>query len=131
MFWLPINLTTATIQFTVASLRGKHIEWVTGFSDAKNYYQFQIDDTNFSRAQVTDGKHSKTVKSPPGAKQEQYNAFTIKIGPKGIVTSIQRGGSWQTLDTWAPPDGPAPGKFGFHIQGRDEIGLTDFKLTQP
>jgi len=102
-----------------------------GFADAKNYYQFQIDDSNFSRAQVADGKHSKTVRAQHGAKREQYNAFTIKITAKEIVTSIQRGGSWHTLDTWEPPGGPAPGKFGFHIQGRDEIGLTDFKLTQP
>jgi hypothetical protein len=32
-------------------------------------------------------------------------------------------------DDWEPSVGMPPGKFGFHIPGRDEIGLTDFRLT--
>lgn len=126
---VPINLTAAAIRFTGMVLRGKRLEWVAGYRDEKNYYLFQIDDTNFNRTEVVDGKHSKTMKTPHQARHDAYNTLTIEITPRGISHGISHDQSSLSLETWEPAGGFPSGKFGFYIQGRDEIGLTDFRLT--
>ncbi len=125
----PLPLTAGSIQFTVVSIHGKRIEWVTSYRDGKNYYLFQMDDLTFSRTEVQDGKHSKTVRIQRDFKRDQYNTFEIEITATGVATSVLRGGQMQPVNTRSR-GGPAPGKFGFHIPGRDEIGLSDFRLTQ-
>ena len=125
----PGELTAANVQFTVILLRGKRIEWVAGFRDAKNYYLFQMDDTNFTRTEVADGRHLKTFKVPHGAKRDAYNSFSIDISAKGISHGILRDGKWVALDNWLPSSGTAAGQFGFHIPGRDQIALSDFHLV--
>jgi len=127
---IPINLADVNIQFTALALHGKHLEWVEGFRDAKNYYLFQVDDTNFSRTEVVDGKHLKTVKIPHQARRDTYVTFNVEITASGIRHSIARDQQWHMLDDWQPTGGPRLGKFGFYVQGHDEIALADFRLTQ-
>ena len=50
-----------------------------------------------------------------------------KVGPDHIVHKMFMGGEWVNLDTWAEPGLHfSDGKFGFLVQGDDEIGLTNF-----
>jgi hypothetical protein len=102
---------------------------VAAYRDPKNYDLFQMDDTNFTRTPVVNGKHGKTVKVPHGARRDSYNTFSIRITPKSIVHSILRDQQWVQLDAWEPSEGVAAGKFGFHIPGKDQIALKDFKIT--
>jgi hypothetical protein len=127
---VPLNLADANIQFTALGLHGKHLAWVEGFRDAKNYYLFQMDDTNFSRTEIVDGKHLKTVKIPHLARRDTYVTLNVEITPSGIRHSIARDQQWHTLDDWQPAGGPKLGKFGFYVQGHDEIALSDFRLNQ-
>jgi serine/threonine-protein kinase len=126
----PPDLTKATVQFTVILQKGKRIEWVAAYRDKNNYDLFQMDETNFTRTPVDNGKHGKTVKVPHGAKRDAYNTFSVKITPQSIVHSILRGQQWKQLDDWQPAEGVSAGKFGFHIPGKDQISLSDFKITQ-
>jgi serine/threonine-protein kinase len=126
---VPGNITAANIQFSATLVHGKRLEWVVGFRDPKNYYLFQIDDTNFIRSEITDGKRSKTFKTPHGAKRDVYNTFGIDLSAKVIGHGISRDGKWIVLDNFQPPGGTAAGQFGFHIPGRDQIGLSEFRLT--
>jgi serine/threonine-protein kinase len=125
----PPDLTKVTVQFTVILLKGKRIEWVAAYRDKNNYDLFQIDDTNFTRTPVDNGKHGKTVKVPHGAKRDGYNTFALHISPQGISHMILRDQQWKQLDDWQPTEGVSPGKFGFHIPGRDQISLSDFRIT--
>jgi len=127
---VPLELTAATIRFTAMSLHGKRLEWIAGYRDAKNYYLFQMDDMNFNRTEVVDGKHSKTAKVPHQAHRDAYNTFTIDITPRGISHSISHDQQSLLLETWEPAAGFPAGKFGFLIEGKDEIGLTEFRLIQ-
>lgn len=126
---VPRDLTAAVVQFTAILLHGKRLEWVAAYRDPKNYVLFQMDDMNFNRTEVVDGKHSKTVKILHHARRDDYNTFNIEITPHGIVHSIARDQQWFMLDRWEPDGGVPEGKFGFYIQGRDEIGLAAFKMT--
>lgn len=127
---IPKDLTSATIQFTVISLHGKRLEWVAGYRDPKNYYLFQIDDTNFNRTEIADGKHSKTVKVPYQTNRDAYSTLSIEITPRGITHSIVQDQQWHVLDKWEPEGGVQLGKFGFYVQGHDEIAVAAFRLTQ-
>jgi len=126
----PVPLTAGNIQFSVILIHGRRIEWVTAFRDARNYYLFQIDDTNFNRTEIADGKRSKTVKVPTEFKRDQYNTYAIEISATGVTHSILHGTAWQVIDNWQIPGGAIPGTFGFHIPSRDQLGLGEFRLTQ-
>ncbi len=124
----PIELSTGNIQFTIRLRRGKRIEWVLGYRDPKNYYLFQIDETNLTRTEVIDGKHSKAFKIAHGLKRDGPNTFGIDLYGKGIGTGVLRAGQWIQLDNFQPDGGPAAGQFGFHIPGRDQIQLDEFRI---
>ena len=55
----------------------------------------------------------------------------IEITPEHIVHKIKNAeGGWLTLDSFAEPGRNfTAGKFGFLIQGSDEIGISDFSFT--
>lgn len=126
----PPVLAAGTIQFTILSIHGRRVEWVAGFRDTKNYYLYQFEDSSFTRTEVADGKHSKAVKVQISARHDHPNAFLIQITPKSIIHSVPQGPNWKLLDSWSPEGGVVAGKFGFRVPGRDEISLSDFKLTQ-
>jgi hypothetical protein len=57
-------------------------------------------------------------------------AIQIEISPTSLIQRIQKDQQWITLDTWTKPEHKfADGKFGFDVQGNDEIGVSDFKFT--
>ena len=125
----PIDLTSATVQFTLSLIKGKRTEWVAGYRDAKNYYLFEVDETSFSHTGVAGGKHGKTVKVARGVRRNFYNTFAIRITPQGIVSAIRSDRQWETLDDWQPAEGVSPGRFGFLIPGSDRISLSEFRIT--
>jgi class 3 adenylate cyclase len=126
----PPTLTSATVQFDVILMKGKRIEWVVGYRDGKNYDLFQVDETSFSRTPIDDGKHGKTVKVPYQAKLVSYNTFLVRITPQSIVHFMLRDQQWKPLDDWQPAKGVSAGRFGFHIPGKDQISLSDFRIVQ-
>ena len=126
---VPGQFSTANIQFRVVLRKGRRIEWVVGFRDRNNYYLFQIDETNFTRTEVSNGWRGKTFKTPHGASREEFNTFGIDVSPKALGHGILRNGKWVLLDNWQPAGGFAAGQFGFHIPNRDQIELSEFRLT--
>jgi hypothetical protein len=127
---VPLDLSKDTVQFTVNLLRGKRIEWMTSYRDPKNYYLYQMDEIYLTRTEVTNGKHGKTERVTHGAKIKGFNTFSVKITPQSIVTSILRDQQWAPLDDFKPPQGVTTGRFGFHIPGKDQLSLNDFRIAQ-
>jgi hypothetical protein len=117
------------MQFSLLSLKGKRLEWVVGYRDPKNYYLFQIDDKNFIRSEVVNGKRTELAKVPHASDRKKYIGISITISPKAITHSIARDQQWQVIDDWESTEALAHGKFGFNVPGKDEIALGDFKLT--
>ena len=64
---------------------------------------------------------------------ESQKAFTIQIEvtPEHVVHKIKdTGDQWMMLDSFAEPGRNfTEGKFGFLIQGNDEIGISDFSFV--
>jgi hypothetical protein len=57
--------------------------------------------------------------------------FTVQVDvtPQHVVHTILIDGKWFSMDSWTDADRNfTDGKFGFLVQGDDEIAISDFKF---
>jgi PEGA domain len=110
--------------------RGGRVRWFIDYKDPKNYVVSELDENNLTIKDVVNGKstdHAK-VKHNVESKDKAW-AIEVEISPDRLIQRIQKDKEWITLDTWTKPDHNfAEGKFGFLVQGNDEIGVSDFKF---
>jgi tetratricopeptide (TPR) repeat protein len=122
-------------QFTVLSQRGRRIEWVFAFRDERNFVLYQIDDNEFKRIEVNNGRRNELRKVRHGLNYRAAIGLLAVVAPNTINISVDRGGQWALLDSWersGPTLGGASftvGRMGFYVPGRDQILLSDFKFT--
>jgi hypothetical protein len=111
--------------------RGGRVRWVTDYVDSKNYVLSELDDNTLTVRDFVNGKpmeHGR-FKHNVESKDKAW-AIQIEISPDTLIQRIQKDQQWITLDTWTKPEHKfADGKFGFLVQGSDEIGVSDFKFT--
>jgi hypothetical protein len=127
---VPISPAAGKYNFTAILRKGRRLEWVVNYRDDKNYDLFQMDDKNLVRTQFVNGKKKgDPVKSPPySIKTKDWVRIMITVTPSSIVHSfyVQQ---WQEVDKWDRPGGGLEGKFGFHVPGKDEIGVSDLRFA--
>ena len=129
----PKGVFTFTVELVKGGsfLHGGRVRWYLNYIDAKNYAQFEMDSKNFWAKVVSKGGKAQERTHTQIKDLGNQKSFTIEIDvtPEHIVHKLMVGGEWMTLDSWAEPGHNfSEGKFGFFIQGNDEIGLTDFKF---
>lgn len=129
----PNGTFTFTIQLLHGGnlLRGGRIRWASQYMDAKNYDLFELDKKYLSSKVIIAGKIYERDKHEHGLGDKE-KSYTIQIesGPERLVHRIQNGDNWLVLDTWMELGRDfTQGKFGFLVQGNDEIGLSDFKFA--
>jgi PEGA domain-containing protein len=111
--------------------RGGRVRWVMDYTDARNYVVSELDETNLTIRDVVNGRssdHAK-VKHNVDSKDKAW-AIQIDVSVEHLIQRIQKGQEWITLDDWNQPGHNfADGKFGFLVQGNDEIGVADFKFV--
>ncbi len=135
--FIPYKMTPQGVfTFTVQSVkggnlfRGGRIKWAVNRTDDKNYARYEMDDKNFWADVVTKGKKAERTHIPLKDLEKQKQ-FTIQIDvmPDHIVHKMFAGGEWITLDSWAETGRNfSQGKFGFIIEGNDEMGISEFKF---
>ncbi len=136
--FIPFKLTpNGVFTFTVELLRGGNlfrggrIRWVFQYVDSKNYTLFELDRKTLSAKVIVDGKTLERGKYEHSL-SEKERTYTIQIDSRRehLVTKVMTAGQWKTVDSWDEQDRDfTAGKFGFLVQGNDEIGLTDFKFA--
>lgn len=111
--------------------RGGRVRWVADYTDPKNYVESELDESNLTIKDVVNGKSSDHAKVRHNVEsKDKAWAIQIEISPDRLVQRIQKDKEWITLDTWTDPEHKfSAGKFGFLVQGNDEIGVSDFKFT--
>lgn len=129
----PKGVFTFTVELVKGGsfLHGGRVRWYLNYIDAKNYAQFEMDNKNFWAKVVSKGGKAQERTHTQIKDLGNQKSFTIEIDvtPEHIVHKLMVGGEWMTLDSWAETGHNfSEGKFGFFIQGNDEIGLTDFKF---
>jgi hypothetical protein len=132
--WIPYKLPAkGTFTFTVQLQKGGNIfrsgkiRWAVNYTDNKNYILYEIDNKNFWAKVVDNGKTFERTKAPHGIDSKD-KSFTIQVEvmPNTITTRIQRNGQWVQLDSFVEARNFSDGKFGFLVNGDDQIAISDF-----
>jgi len=109
--------------------RSGQIRWCVQYVDAKNYLLTEIDRKNFWTGVVQNGKRYERVKTPHGLGNVKTFTVQLEVASDRLVQKVRAGNDWKTLDTFAEPGRDyTQGRFGFLVQGNDEIAITDFKF---
>jgi serine/threonine protein kinase len=119
--------TVGTFVFSAMLDKGHRLQWVFNYIDDRNYELFQMDENNFYRSEMRDGKKTEEAKFAFKTDKKNSRTFQIVITPNRIVHHIQQGSSWVPLDSWNPTGGNlSSGKFGFYLPGSDEVKVSNF-----
>jgi PEGA domain len=122
--------------FTVELLKGGNIfhggriRWCLNYIDSKNYALYEMDNKNFWAKVVENGKTLERTKTPiKGLDNDKSYTIQIDVTPEHIVHKMFSNGEWVNLDSWAETGRNfTRGKFGFLVQGNDEIGVSAFRF---
>ena len=111
--------------------KGGRVRWCVQYIDAKNYLLYELDRKNFWAEVMEKGKKLERLKSQHNLEKQKAFTIQIKITADHVVHRIKNAtGQWIVLDSFAEPGRDfGAGKFGFLIQGNDEIGVSDFSFV--
>jgi hypothetical protein len=122
-------------QFTVQLLkggnlfRGGRVRWALNYVDNKNYALFELDNKNFWAKEVSKGKSTDRAKTQLNLDKVKMFTVQVEVTPQHVVHTILIDGKWFSMDSWTDNDRNfTDGKFGFLVQGDDEIAISDFKF---
>jgi hypothetical protein len=127
----PKGVLTFTVELVKGGgvFRSGQIRWCVQYVDPKNYLLSEIDRKNFWTGVVQNGKRYERVKAPHGLGSQKTFTVQLEVASDRLVQKVRAGNDWKTLDTFAEPGRDyTQGKFGFLVQGNDEIAITDFKF---
>lgn len=135
--FLPYKLTPKGVfTFTVQLIKGGgvfragRIRWRINYQDPRNFAQFEIDKKNFWARDNVKGKNTERAKTQHDLKDAKSFTVQIEVTADHIVHKLRTAEGWVILDSWAQPGRDfTQGKFGFWIQGSDEVGITDFSFV--
>jgi hypothetical protein len=105
--------------------------WVVDYTDAKNYSLVEFDDESISFKDIVNGKSTERAKPRHGVTSKE-KVWTIQVEVLGdrVAHSIRRNGEWAALHTWTQSGRDfSDGRFGFRVQGDNEIGLSEFRFA--
>jgi tetratricopeptide (TPR) repeat protein len=109
-------------------LRGKAIEWVVGYTDERNYVLYRLEKDDLRCFHVANGKRIELPRKPHGLKLKEVMASVqLEVEPNAITTRFRNRDKWETVATWtAPGNNFAGSRFGFRVEGKDEVRLSGF-----
>jgi hypothetical protein len=115
--------------FTVQPLKGGKIRWCLQYLDAKNYLLYEMDRKNFWAGVIQKGQRLERVKAPHNLGNQKAFTIQIEVTPDRLAQKVRMGDAWKVLDTFVEEGRDfTRGKFGFLIQGNDEIAISDFQF---
>jgi hypothetical protein len=128
----PKGVFTFTVQLLKGGgvFRGGQVRWCVQYLDAKTYLLSEMDGKNFWTGVIDKGKRAERVKAPHNLGNQKVFTIQLEVTPDRLVQKVRVGDEWKVLDTFAEPGRDfTQGKFGFLIQGNDEIAISDFKFV--
>ena len=118
--------TPGVFTFTIRPVKGKKIRWIVGQKDNRNLALFELEKNKLVRKDGNGKKLNESVKFEP---QEVFQV-RISVSNGALVHSINLGGNWTVVDNWQDAARNfADGRFGFQVEGRDEIAISNFSFT--
>jgi serine/threonine-protein kinase len=116
---------------------GSRLKWVVGYVDNRTHVMMQLDEDALYRVDTVDGLAQQARGIPHRIPTNvPFVHFTVQIsGPRLIHQYSVDGTDWRMLDSWSrtPPSmpekgrrGPLDGRFGFFLQGDEEVFVSNF-----
>jgi hypothetical protein len=127
----PKGVFTFTVQLLKGGgvFRAGQIRWCLQYLDSKNYLLYEMDRKNFWAGVMQKGQRLERVKAPHNLGNQKAFTIQIEVAPDRLVHKARVGDQWKVLDTFVEEGRDfTQGKFGFLIQGNDEIAISDFKF---
>jgi hypothetical protein len=127
----PKGVFTFTVQLLKGGgvFRAGQIRWCLQYLDSKNYLLYEMDRKNFWAGVIQKGQRLERVKAPHNLGNQKAFTIQIEVTPDRLVQKVQVGNQWKVLDTFVEEGRDfTQGKFGFLIQGNDEIAISDFQF---
>jgi len=129
----PKGVYTFTVELVHGGnlFKGGRIRWAVQYVDSRNYLLYELDHKNFWAEVVQNGKKFEREKMQHDLEKQKAFTLQVEITPERCVHRIRNAsGQWMVLDSFSEPGRDfTKGKFGFLIQGKDEIGVSDFSFT--
>jgi tetratricopeptide (TPR) repeat protein len=124
----PPDFASGSVEFTAMLLKGKTLAWVAAYRDLKNYCLFELESENLAVYRIVDGKRTRIFSGAHKLPENAAARIRVQASEPGIMLSVFRDGAWQAMGAGSRIEAQR-GKFGFRVNGSDEIGVTEFKLT--
>ncbi|MGA2721898.1 MAG: PEGA domain-containing protein [Bryobacteraceae bacterium] len=127
----PKGVFTFTVQLLKGGgvFRAGQIRWCLQYLDSKNYLLYEMDRKNFWAGAIQKGTRLERVKAPHNLGNQKAFTIQIEVTPDRLVQKVRVGDEWKVLDTFVEEGRDfTRGKFGFLIQGNDEIAISDFQF---
>ena len=127
----PKGVFTFTVQLLKGGgvFRAGQIRWCLQYLDSKNYLLYEMDRKNFWAGVIQKGQRLERVKAPHNLGNQKAFTIQIEVTPDRLVQKVRMGDAWKVLDTFVEEGRDfTQGKFGFLIQGNDEIAISDFQF---
>lgn len=120
-----------TYMFTAMMPKGKRLDWVVSFADAKNNVTYELNDDHLERTEYVEGKKQNVAKPRLRVKLDQWVQITIEVTSNSIVTSIkQESNNFPAIDKFTGQDENfLKGHFGFRVPGKDRLAVGNFAFT--
>ena len=127
----PKGVFTFTVQLLKGGgvFRAGQIRWCIEYLDPKNYLLYEMDRKNFWAGVLQKGQRLERVKAPHNLGNQKAFTIQIEVTPDRLVQKVRVGDQWKVLDNFVEEGRDfTQGKFGFLIQGNDEIAISDFQF---
>jgi hypothetical protein len=127
----PKGVFTFTVELLKGggAFRAGQVRWCFQYLDSKNYLLYEMDRKNFWAGVVEKGKRLERIKAPHNLGNRKAFTIQIEVTPDRLVQKVRVGDQWKVLDTFVEEGRDfTQGKFGFLIQGNDEIAISDFQF---
>ena len=128
---MPKGIYNFTIQLRKGGnfFRGGRVRWFVDYTNTGNYALFEMDDKNFWVKDVVNGKTTERSKTEHKAGEKTWTV-QLELSMDKVVHKMQINGQWFNLDSWEQAGRDfTHGRFGFLVQGDNEIAVSDFKFT--
>jgi tetratricopeptide (TPR) repeat protein len=118
---------SGTFAFSAMPVKGRLLQWVLNYTDAKNYVLFQMDDNTFYRTVIRNGEKADEIKVTEKGDKKSFRELHIGVSASELVVLIKHGDSWVVLDRFTHSGTDLSlGKFGFYIPGDDQVAISGF-----
>jgi hypothetical protein len=132
---LPSTSGAGSYSFQALMMKGKRLEWVVNFVDARNYVGWEVSDDHIERYELVDGRKLNTAWPKLPVKLDQWIQVTIDVTANAISVTVKQDAN-NASDRIAR-EGPSltpgqsftRGRFGFRVPGKDKLVVGTFSFT--